>query len=71
MFLFQHNGRTAVMEAVRNNTVDMVKVLMFGTDDRTIWATKETTDVDLALQDEDGKSVIHHCVNNRKVIQIL
>lgn len=59
------------MEAVRNNTVDMVKVLMFGTDDRTIWATKETTDVDLALQDEDGKSVIHHCVNNRMVMQIL
>ena len=59
------------MEAVRNNTVDMVKVLMLGTDDRTIWATKETTDVDLALQDEDGKSVIHYCVNNRKVMQIL
>lgn len=59
------------MEAIRNNTVDMVKVLIFGTDDRSIWATKETTDVDLALQDEDGKSVLHHCVNNRKVMHNL
>ena len=55
------------MEAVRNNTVDMVKVLIYGTDDRTVWETKKTTDIDLTLQDEDGKSVIHHCVQNRKV----
>lgn len=56
------------MEVVRNNMVDMVKVLMFATDDRTVWETKETTLVDLTLQDNDGKSVIHHCVQNREVI---
>lgn len=55
------------MEVVRNNMLDMVKVLIYATDDRAVWEIKETTDVDLALQDNDGKSVIHHCVNNRKV----
>ena len=63
----QGNGRTPLMEVVRNNMVDMVKVLMYATDDRVVWETKETTDVDLSLQDIDGKSVIHHCVQNRKV----
>lgn len=55
------------MEAVRDNMMDMVKVLTYATDDRTVWETKETTLVDLTLQDNDGKSVIHHCVQNRKV----
>jgi len=55
------------MEAVRNNMMDMVKVLIYATDDRKVWETKETTLVDLALQDKDGKSVIHHCVQNREV----
>ena len=65
--LIQHDGRTPLMEVVRSNMVDMVKVLIYATDDRTVWKTKETTDVDLSLQDSDGKSVIHHCVQNRKV----
>lgn len=55
------------MEAVRDNMMDMVKVLTYATDDRTVWETKETTLVDLTLQDNDGKSVIHHCVQNREV----
>ncbi|KAL9986739.1 hypothetical protein ACROYT_G000926 [Oculina patagonica] len=62
----KRNGRTPLMEAVRNNMLDMVKVLIYATDDRAVWEIKETTDVDLALQDNDGKSVIHHCVKNRK-----
>ena len=67
LHLFQHDGRTPLMEVVRNNMVDMVKVLVFATDDRNVWKTKETTLVDLTLQDNDGKSVIHHCVQNRVV----
>ncbi|KAJ7388963.1 hypothetical protein OS493_034599 [Desmophyllum pertusum] len=63
----KHNGRTPLMEAVRNNMVDMVKVLIYATDDIAVWEIKETTDVDLTLQDNDGKSVTHHCVQNRKV----
>jgi len=55
------------MEVVRGNMLDMVKVLIYGTDDRAVWETKDTTDVDLSLQDNDGKSMIHHCVQNRKV----
>ena len=55
------------MEVVRSNMLDMVKVLIYATDDRAVWETKENTDVDLSLQDNDGKSVIHHCVQNRKV----
>ena len=59
------------MEAVRNNMMDMAKVLTFATDDRKVWETKETTLVDLTLQDNDGKSVIHHCVQNREVIDAI
>ena len=55
------------MEVVRSNMLDMVKELIYATDDRAVWETKDTTDVDLSLQDNDGKSVIHHCVQNRKV----
>ena len=55
------------MAAVRHNLMDMVKVLIFATDDRTVWSAKETTQVDLTLQDIDGKSVIHFCVKNREV----
>ena len=55
------------MEVVRSNMLDMVKVLIYATDDRAVWETKENTDVDLSLQDNDGKSLIHHCVQNRKV----
>ena len=55
------------MAAVRHNLMDMVKVLIFATDDRTVWSAKETTQVDLTLQDIDGKSVIHYCVKNREV----
>ena len=64
---FQHDGRTPLMEIVRSNAMDMVKVLIYATDDRKIWETKETTLVDLTLQDNEGKSVIHHCVQNREV----
>ena len=64
---FQHDGRTPIMEIVRSNAMDMVKVLIYATDDRKIWETKETTLVDLTLQDNEGKSVIHHCVQNREV----
>ena len=64
---FQHDGRTPIMEIVRNNAMDMVKVLIYATDDRKIWEAKETTLVDLTLQDNEGKSVIHHCVQNREV----
>jgi len=67
IFVTQHNGRTPLMEVVRSNMLDMVKVLIYATDDRAVWETKDTTDVDLSLQDNDGKSVIHHCVQNRKV----
>lgn len=63
----QHNGRTPLMEVVRSNMLDMVKVLIYATDDRAVWETKDTTDVDLSVQDNDGKSMIHHCVQNRKV----
>jgi len=63
----QHDGRTPIMEIVRSNAMDMVKVLIYATDDRKIWETKETTLVDLTLQDNEGKSVIHHCVQNREV----
>ena len=65
--LIQHNGRTPLMEVVRSNMLDMVKVLIYATDDRAVWETKDNTDVDLSLQDNDGKSMIHHCVQNRKV----
>ena len=64
---FQHDGRTPIMEIVRNNAMDMVKVLIYATDDRKIWEAKDTTLVDLTLQDNEGKSVIHHCVQNREV----
>ena len=64
---FQHDGRTPIMEIVRSNAIDMVKVLIYATDDRKIWETKESTLVDLTLQDNEGKSVIHHCVQNREV----
>lgn len=64
---FQHDGRTPLMEIVRSNAMDMVKVLIYATDDRKMWETKETTLVDLTLQDNEGKSVIHHCVQNREV----
>ena len=64
---FQHDGRTPIMEIVRSNAMDMVKVLIYATDDRKIWETKESTLVDLTLQDNEGKSVIHHCVQNREV----
>ncbi|XP_073244839.1 poly [ADP-ribose] polymerase tankyrase-like isoform X3 [Porites lutea] len=62
----KHDGRTPLMEIVRSNAMDMVKVLIYATDDRKIWETKETTLVDLTLQDNEGKSVIHHCVQNRE-----
>ena len=67
VLLFQHDGRTPLMEVVRSNAMDMVKVLIYATDNRNVWETKETTLVDLTLQDNDGKSVIHHCVQNREV----
>ena len=55
------------MEVIRSNMLDMAKVLIYATDDRAVWETKDDTDVDLSLQDNDGKSMIHHCVQNRKV----
>ena len=55
------------MEVIRSNMLDMVKVLIYATDDRAVWETKDDTDVDLSLQDNEGKSMIHHCVQNRKV----
>ena len=55
------------MEVVRSNMLDMAKVLIYATDDRAVWEIKDNTDVDLSLQDNDGKSMIHHCVQNRKV----
>lgn len=55
------------MEAVLDNLMDMVKVLIYATDDRAVWASKETTQVDLTLQDKNGHSVIHLCVQNREV----
>lgn len=55
------------MEAVLDNLMDMVKVLIYATDDRSVWASKETTQVDLSLQDKSGNSVIHLCVQNREV----
>ena len=55
------------MEIVRSNAMDMVKVLIYATDDRKVWETEETTLVDLTLQDSEEKSVIHHCVQNREV----
>lgn len=55
------------MEAVIDNLMDMVKVLIYATDDRSVWASKETTQVDLTLQDKRGNSVIHLCVQNREV----
>ncbi|XP_015763146.1 PREDICTED: ankyrin repeat, PH and SEC7 domain containing protein secG-like [Acropora digitifera] len=61
------NGRTPIMEAVLDNLMDMVKVLIYATDDRSVWASKETTQVDLSLQDKSGNSVIHLCVQNREV----
>lgn len=65
--LLQRNGRTPIMEAVLDNLMDMVKVLIYATDDRSVWASKETTQVDLSLQDKSGNSVIHLCVQNREV----
>ena len=55
------------MEAVRDNLMDMVKVLIYAADDRSVWASKESTQVDLSLQDKSGNSVIHLCVQNREV----
>ena len=65
--LLQRNGRTPIMEAVLDNLMDMVKVLIYATDDRSVWASTETTQVDLSLQDKSGNSVIHLCVQNREV----
>ena len=68
--LLQQNGRTALMEAVRSNMVDMAKVLVFASDDRTLWKRKKATDVHLTARDSDGKSVVHHCVKSREVCNI-
>ena len=41
------------MEVIRSNMLDMVKVLIYATDDRAVWETKDDTDADLERKLEE------------------
>lgn len=55
------------MDAVLLRREDMVKILLYGTDDRVKWNGPAKTNINLAAQDENGDSVIHHCVQTHEV----
>ena len=55
------------MDAVILGQEDMIKVLLYGTDDLLKWNGPAKTDVNLAAQDKDGNSVVHHCVQTHTV----
>ena len=55
------------MDAVLFGYEDMVKILLYGTDDTLKWNGPAKTDINLAAQEENGKSVVHHCVQTREV----
>ena len=67
LFCSQANGRTALMEVVINNMLDMTKVLIYGTDNRKEWTKKSIKNIDLSAADTSAKTVVHHCVQNRNV----
>jgi hypothetical protein len=54
------------MEVVRANLEDMAKLLLYGTKDRAQWKGNKTN-VNISATDEEGKGVIHHCVQSREV----
>lgn len=54
------------MELVRANMEDMAKLLVYGTKDRAQWKGNKTK-VNMAATDNEGKTVLHHCVQSREV----